>query len=254
MNVQQFKRVLDDLEAKRVPSDLDLWPRLQMHLVAHPRGVGWRRWFPAISLGWVTLALVAILAIGATVHATTPTLSRLIRLFEPEMVRQGDPASLGQQLNLSQTIDNVTVSVDWAFADTHRIMIGYVMRSDDGRRFDPYHVKLVDETGVLLPFSMGYGVTGKSELLDVTLPPGESNYVAVFANEIQESAPGKILNLRLEMQAEELILPTPLPTLSGNPTASPAGPESMLLEPLPVGKRLGPFTFEFSVSVVDKSQ
>lgn len=139
--------------------------------------------------------------------------------------------------------------MEWAFADADRILIGYTVRSDDGRRFDPLNVRLADEAGALMPFTMSYGVTGHSDMLDVTLPPGEGTSVWVWRNESQGSAPGETLKLRLEMQAEELILPTPAPAPAGDPAASPAGPGSVLLEPLPAGKRLGPFTFELSIRV-----
>lgn len=252
MNAQQFRRTLDELEAKRVPADLDLWPRLRARLAAHPPGVRQGRWLPATRLGWIAVALVVLLAVGVTarVAATAPVIGRLLQMFEPEVAHQGDPASLGQQLNLSQTIDNVTVSVGWAYADAQRIRIGCTVRSSDGRRFDPRAMRLADETGVPMPFTQGYGVTGASDLLDVALPPGESSYVWVFANEVQGAAPGETLKLRLEMQVEEMILPAP----AGDAAAGPAGPGATLLEPLPVGKRLGPFTFEFSIPVTVNSR
>lgn len=53
------------------------------------------------------------------------------------------------------------------------------------------------------------------------------------------------------MQVEELILPTPAPAIE--PAAGPAQPGSVLLEPLPAGERLGPFTFEFSIPVMANS-
>ncbi len=203
MNAQQFRCALDQLEAERVPADLDLWPRLR---------------------------------------------ARLLRMFEPEVSSQGQP------LNLSQTIDSVTVSVEWAYADAGHVRIGYTMRSSDGRRFDPADCRLVDGAGTPMPFTMGYGVTGRSDILDVALPAGEGSYVAVFANEAPGSAPGETLKLRLEMQAEELILPTPSQGQAGSPAAGPAGAGSVLLEPLPVGAHLGPFTFEFSIPVMAASQ
>ncbi|HOR01114.1 MAG TPA: DUF4179 domain-containing protein [Anaerolineae bacterium] len=258
MNTQQLSRALHELEAERVPADLDLWPRVRARLVAQPGEVRRGRWLPVTRLGWVAVALVALLAVGATarVAATAPVIGRLLQLFEPEIAHQDDSASLGQALNLSQAIDNVTVAVEWAYADAQRIRVGYTLRSSDGRRFDPCHMTLTDETGAPMPFAMGYGVTGEAERLDVALPPGEGSYVSVFANEAQGVAPGELLKLRLEAEAEELILPTPVPTsvpaAPGGPAANPK-PGSVLLEPLPVGERLGPFVFEFSIPVAASS-
>ena len=104
-----------------------------------------------------------------------------------------------------------------------------------------------------MAFTRGYGLTGESQRLGIALPPGEGNYVAVFANKARETAPGTALKLRLEIELEELIVPTPAPTAASAPAVSPAGPQSVLLEPLPVGQRLGPFTFDFSVPVIEIS-
>lgn len=243
MNAQQFGRAMRELESERVPADLDLWPKLRARITTQPRGVQWGRRLPTIRLGWITLAVVALLAVGATTRATAPVFSRLLRLFEPEVMDQGE--SLGQQLNLSQTIDNVTVSVEWAYADAECIRIGYTVRSRDGRRFDPRPGRLASAEGKPMPWTMGYGVTGESDRLGVALPPGEGSYVAVFANE----AKGGALNLRLEMEVEELALSASAPATAGDPAVGPAGPGSVLLDPLPVGERLGPFTFEFSIPV-----
>lgn len=255
MNTQQLRRALHELEAERVPADLDLWPRVRARLASQPGRVRRGRWLPVTRLGWVAIGLAALLAVGATarVAATAPVIGRLLHLFEPEVAHQGDPASLGQALNLSQTIGNVTVAVEWAYADAQRIRVGYTLRSSDGRRFDPRHMTLTGETGAPMLFTMGYGVTGESERLDAALPPGEGSYVSVFANEAQGTAPGELLKLRLEMEVEELILPTPAPALAGDPSASPAEPMSVLLDPLPAGERLGPFTFEFSIPVAASS-
>jgi len=245
MNAQQFARTLHELEVERVPADLDLWPRLRARVAAQPRGARPGRPLPITRLGWVALAVAGLLLLSTTAYATMPTIGRLLRLFEPETMGQGE--SLGQQLNLSQTIGDVTVSVEWAYADAECIRIGYTVRSRDGRRFDPCPGRLADAEGRLMPWTMGYGVTGESDRLGVALPPGEGSYVAVFANEAQDGT----LKLRLEIEAEELILPTPAPATE--PAAEPAGPGSVLLEPLPVGERLGPFTFEFSIPVMANS-
>jgi len=248
MNAQRLARALDELEAERVPASLDLWPRLRARITAQPRGARPGRSLAVTRLGWAALAVVGLLLLSTTAYATMPAIDRLLRLFEPEVMGQGE--SLGQQLNLSQTIGDVTVAVEWAHADAEHIRIGYTVRSHDGRRFDPLNISLANAKGALLPFTMGYGVVGESERLGVALPPGESSYVQVFANEARGAAIGEDLRLRLEMEAEELVLPTPAPAATGDPAAGPAGPGSERLQPLPVGERLGPFTFEFSIPVV----
>lgn len=249
MNAQQFARTLHELEAERVPADLDLWPRLRARVAAQPRGARPGRSLPITRLGWVALAVAGLLLLSTTAYATAPTIGRLLRLFEPQTMGQGE--SLGQQLSLSQTIGDVTVSVEWACADAERIRIGYTVRSRDGRRFDPCPGRLADAEGRPMPWTMGYGVTGESDRLGVALPPGEGSYVAVFANEAHSEAAGETLKLRLELEVEELILPTP--AAATEPAAGPAGPGSVLLEPLPAGERLGPFTFEFSIPVMANS-
>jgi len=249
MNAQRLARALDELEAERVPADLDLWPRLRARITAQPHGAMPGRSHPITRLGWVALAVAGLLLLSTTAYATMPTIGRLLRLFEPETMGQGE--SLGQQLNLSQTIGDVTVSVEWAYADAECIRIGYTVRSRDGRRFDPRPGRLADAEGRPMPWTMGYGVAGESDRLGVALPLGEGSYVAVFANEAHRAAVGETLKLHLDLEVEELILP--VPASAAEPAAGPAGPGSVLLEPLPVGEHLGPFTFEFSIPVMANS-
>jgi hypothetical protein len=148
-------------------------------------------------------------------------------------------------------VDGVTVTLEWAYADANRVVVGFTVVGPDGQRYDSRCVTLTDAAGIIFPGSMGMGVTGQSDILQVSLPPGEGAYVYSFDASAVESAPKK-LDMRLMVEAEEFVLfpagPDPLPTPDDPPVETP---NSMVVEVQPVyqeGAIVGPFTFDFSVS------
>ncbi len=248
MTSQQVAHALETLEERRVPPGLDLWPRVRASAAAHQR-VGPSRTARAVRVGSLALAAVLLFAFGATAYAKGPVYESLIRLFEPRATSPVEPAEQGVPLDVSQTVANVTVSVEWAYADAGRILVAYTVRSADGRRYSPQQVSLAGAGGAQVPQASGYGVTGASDMLDVALPAGEGAYVGEFAAPDLGAAPGEALALHLEMRAEELLLPATDTASSGEPAAGPSGPGSVLLDPLPNGESVGPFLLAFSVPV-----
>ncbi len=254
MNDQQLRQALHELAAQGVPPDMDLWPALEAR-VARRRRAPWARLLPATRLGWAGLGLAILLAVGATVHATAPEIIRLLLQTQDGPLGGVDVAHLGQPLDLSQTMGNVTVTLQWAYADADRILIGYTIRSSDRRRYDPRDCELTDALGEALLFAGGYGVTGQSDIMGVTLPPGEGSYVYAFAHKAALPPVGQALKLRFALKVEELVLPTGAGSPTANPTDTTGGapPYEVQLEPLPPGATLGPFVFELSIPMSARS-
>ncbi len=243
MNKQQFKHALHELAVRAVPSSLDLWPTILARVNRQLHGTPWTRLFPNSRFGWVGLTFAVLLFLSATVYAAAPVISRLLQM--DEQLKGADSASLGQSLDLSQTIGNVAVTVQWAYADTDRILIGYAIKSSDGRRFDPYSEALTDAAGMAFRASTGYGVTGQSDVLGVTLPPGEGTFIRVFENKVTTEA--KPLSLRLTLYVQELILPS-------TPDAHSLDSGVVQVQPLNAATVIGPFTFDFTIPVVSAGQ
>lgn len=241
MKKQEFRQILHEIAMQAVPSDRDVWPMLQERLAAQPHRRQ-RAWLhPATRLGWLGFALAILFIFSITAHAAGPWLNRL---FERDVRLQHINLSLRQPLNLSQTIENITVTVDWAYADADLVLVGYTIRSSDGRRFDSYHASLTGKAGITLPWQGTYGVTGQSDVLQVTLPTGEGTYVAIFKN----ISASRVLDVQFKVHAEEFMLPS----ISAAPATEP--PKTVMLKPVPVGRIVGPFTFDFNVTVVSSGQ
>lgn len=255
MKEQQVTQVLQEIAEQEVPASLDLWPAIQARLQTPRQASLWARWMPATRLGWAFLVLTLFLSFGAVVYALAPIV--MSRLFQQEAgLRHVEQASLVQELNLSQTVGGVTVTLQRAYADANRIVVGFTISGPAGQRYDSRQVMLTDAAGTIFPEGpLMYGVTGQSDILEVELPPGEESYVISFDAAAIQGTPS-VLHLRLTMEVEEFVLPPNAPELSPTPDSPPAEPpDSMVivvLEPLPAseGTIVGPFTFDFSVPFI----
>jgi len=249
MKKQRVTQILEGIAEDRVPATLDLWPAIRAQVQPQRRPSRWGRVMPATRLGWAFLALALALTFGAVVYAVAPVVSRVFQI-EPGL-QHVEQANLVQALDLSQTVEGVTVTLERAYADANRIVVGFTIEETAGRRHEA-RLTLTDADGDVFPATIGYGVTGQSDLFGVSLPPGERAYVHAFdAAAVQ--GPPETLNLRLVIELEELVLPpeapSPSPTLSGSPV-EPSEPMVMELEPLPQGAIVGTFTFDFSVPFI----
>ena len=250
MKEQQVAQILKGIAEDEVPDTLNLWPAIQARLQTRQLPSRWRQLMPTTRPGWALVALVLSLAFGSAVYAVAPAVGRL---FQQESGLQHiEQAGLVQELDLSQTVDEVTVTLERAYADANRIVVGFTIKGPTGQRYEARHLTLTDASGAVFPGTVGYGVSGQSDILKVSLPPGEGAHVLAFDAAAVIGVP-KELDLRLVMEAEELVLPLDAPGLSPTSSDSPAEPpESMVVElqPMPEGATVGPFTFDFSVPFI----
>lgn len=242
MKKQELRQILHEIAMQAVPSNRDVWPMLRERLIAQTHRRQQVRLLPATRLGWLGFVLAVLFVFSITAYAAGPWLNRL---FERDERLQHIDLSLSQPLNLSQKIENITVTVEWAYADADLVLVGFDIRTSDGKRFDPYHETLTEETGITLPWQGTYGVTGQSDILQVTLPQGEGTYVAIFDN----TSASRVLDVQFEVHAQELVLLSmqAAPTVETTETV-------VVLTPAPVGRIIGPFTFDLSVNVVSSNQ
>jgi len=250
MKKQQVTKILQEIAEQEVPDNVDLWPAIRARVQPQRRSSRWAQLMPATRLGWAFMALVLCLAFGAVAYAVVPVVSRL---FQQEAgLRHVEQANLVQELNLSQTIDGVTVTLERAYADANRIVVGFTIKDPNGQRYDAGHLTLSDMTGTVFSPTIGFGVTGQSDILQVSLPPGEGADVICFDADPVEGAPAE-LDLRLVMEVREFVLPLDAPEPPPTPISPPdEPPASMVVEALsvPEGAIVGPFTFDFSVPFI----
>jgi len=243
MKKQELIQVLHQLADQAVPSDRDMWPMLREQLAVQSQRTRQKRLIPATRLGWLAYVLVVFLFFSITAYATGPWIGRL---FDRDERFQDIDLSLSQPLNLSQTIDNVTITVEWAYADTDWVLVGYTISTSDGKRFDPYDEVLTDKTGITFPWQGAYGVTGQSDILQVTLQAGEGSYVGIFEN----ISDFRTLEAHFEVNAQELKLPSQEDT----PPTVDKSESTTLINPVPAGKIMGPFIFDFTAPTISSNQ
>jgi hypothetical protein len=250
MKEQQVTQILQELAEQEVPASLDLWPEIQARVQTQRRASQWARWVPATRLGWAGLILGALLLFGGVAYALHPVISQVFRLFPGW--QHVEEAHLAQEVNLSQTLDGVTVTLERVYADANEIVIGYIIKGPNGQRYDAYHLTLTDAAGTVFPRTLGSGVTGQSDILKVSFPSGEGAYVLAFDAAPVEGAPTK-LDLRLAMEVREFVLPLDAPKPPPTPISPSAEPPASIVveaQPVPEGAIVGLFTFDFSVPFI----
>jgi hypothetical protein len=116
MNDRLIKHALHDIAQQEIPDDMkSLWPAIQARMERKTT----RRVLRLTRFGWVTAIIVFSLMIGAGAYAFY------------QFGQGGDPGlshldeDLITSIDQSVTIDGVTVTLDWVYADEHRIALAY---------------------------------------------------------------------------------------------------------------------------------
>lgn len=246
MKEQQVVRTLQEIAEREVADSVDLWPAIQARLQPRRRRARWAQLRPATRLGWAFLAMALLLAVSTMAYAVVPVVSRI---FQQEAgLNHVERAGLSQEIDLSQTIDGITVTLERGYADINRIVLGYTIHAADDRRYDPYSMRLSAANGVVLSPMVGMGVTGQSDVMEISLPPGEGGFVFSFDATDLQSVPS-ILDLHLEIELEEFVLPANEPALPPAQENLPAPPSVIVAGATAMreGALVGPFTFDFGL-------
>lgn len=246
MKEQRVVQTLQEIAEREVADSVDLWPAIQARLQPRRRRSRWAQLRPTTRLGWAFLAMALLLAMSTMAYAVVPIVSRL---FQQEAgLSHIERVGLSQEIDLSLTIDGITVTLERGYADINRIVLGYTIHAADGRRYDPYSIRLSDANGAVLLPMIGMGVTGQSDVMEISLPPGEGGFVLSFDAADLQSMPS-ILDLHLEIELKEFVLPLNEPdlppaqeNLSAPPVVTVAGTTAMH-----EGALVGPFTFDFGL-------
>lgn len=122
MDKQKFAHLLDQVAARQLDPDTDLLPALEQQLAAGavPTRTSRRRLrrSPAARL----MLAACLLLIVSTVYAVLQ-----LKIDDP-----GLRDSMVTELNLTQTVDDETATLNWAYADANRIVIAYTFTRQDG--------------------------------------------------------------------------------------------------------------------------
>jgi len=205
MNHEELEQELRDyfrMAAEQVEPSSQWWQRALSNLgeQMNPwRGfpLCWPRWFrvlPDTRLGWAFAGVALFMLLGAAAYAATTTLGE--RLFSQVMGRWGQDykAELTHEINVSQTIEGITVTVERAYFDDNRIGIEYAVSglpasaSEGPRRFEPRAALMdgrnppptLDAPHLGFPMAGGTGVRADSQIQGMEVSPDTVKEVVGF--------------------------------------------------------------------------
>lgn len=238
-----------------VPDTIDLWPEIRESVdtravAERGRFRRWRRFVPNTRVGWAFAALLVLL-FGMGAYAAT---GLLYEMFRDELPGAQEPV-VGEQLDMAhkQAASGAEVTVQWAYADTSYVVVGFNLKDlEEGRRVEGHHVDLepiivIDEGGyerkidkefperASLTDEAGneFGVIDGGGLMSESpenMMKGPAANTVVFAAQDKiEPVNGHRFHLEIPLQAYPIV-----------------SPEEKEVTPEPVGK---PFVFDFEVPV-----
>lgn len=191
----------------------------------------------------LAVALLVIFGFVSIALAVDEILRRTIS-YDPGLssILQNDG---GHELDLTQLVDNLTVHVQWAYADANRVSVGYTI-SGDGILDSPaenYYPRstLTDADGNEIELAGGVGATGEG---------GDGAQVDSFDLTTLETLPD-VLDLTLTVQVE-IMTAESFATLDARPTPAPDSTPFVTMRgdpDSPFDGPYGPFVFNFSVPV-----
>ena len=161
---------------------------------------------PQTRLAWLLLPLILIL-MGGAVYAATTGVKMLFESWAEDVEKKG----LAQELNLSQTIDGITVNLERAYADSNVVLIGYSVNQPENQNYR-YGATLATSDGQALDPMVGMIGAPEMERL------GMSNSAAIFVYDASEIT-GNPTELNLVLKAGTFIFPG----INGE-TTQPPGP------------------------------
>jgi hypothetical protein len=232
MDERLIRQALEEQARKDIPDDMNLIPEVYERVGRGTRAAARSR------LSWVAVAVLGMLAVTVVAYAAARLLQDSPR--DPGLTGAGE-ADLVTELNLQQSYEDFTVTVEYAYADVNRISIGFQVSgtSPIGTTYEITSDALTDSEGYeyqLLFGGGGGGGGGGSEAPQVhtySYTQSSSYHVPAYA-EVPDA-----LNLRLELGVKRIT--STRPDSAGTPQP---------VEGAPIIEQLEPLVFEFSVPFI----
>ncbi|MDD5501050.1 MAG: DUF4179 domain-containing protein [Candidatus Omnitrophica bacterium] len=182
------------------PSD-EWWNRTIAQAGEQKRRSRWSILMPRTRLAWVLLPLILLL-IGGTVYGATS----LVRELFQKLATDVENAGLAQELDLSQTVNGVTIKLERAYADSNVILLGYTVSGPKSRYYTDFG-GLSAADGQEIPGMVGMGTVPGSSLVMGSWPKSQrAAIIAAFDASTIKGTPAEI-SLRLEISVTDTAIP-----------------------------------------------
>jgi len=204
-------------EIQEVEPSREWWNDAISRLGEQKRRSRWFGFMPKTRLAWALLPIILLL-IGGTVYGASSIVRELFQKYATGV----EEAGLAQELDLSQTIDGVTVKLERAYADSNIVLVGFTVSGTEARYYaDAGELSTAD--GQSLPGMIGMGTVPGSDIILGNWRPSERvAMIVAFDTSSVKGMPSE-LSLRLETRVAD----------------SPIHGESQA--------SMGPFRFDFNV-------
>jgi hypothetical protein len=253
MNEEKLEQELRDCfqsQTETIEPTLNWWDKTISNVIGQnkqPRRFGFT---PRRRLAWALIPLVGLL-IGGTVYAASPAMHDVLGRFFGHIENSG----LAQDMDLSQTINGVTVRLERAYADSNVVLLGCTV-SGPGDNYNLPDLRLSTTDGQNLPFNYAVGISRVKEIMGNWDPSERSVVLGVFDASVISGTTGSI-NLKLTLPVQQMTyLTTTLPSQSavtGTDTESTglsaSGPVLEITENSPDVILVGEVTFDFTIPV-----
>ena len=157
--LEQELRNYFQMETKAIEPTSDWWDRTISQVTGQNKRTLWFGFMPRRRLAWALVPLLLLL-IGGTVYAASPVMREFFQMLAGHIEQRG----LVQEMNVSQTIDGVTVSIQRAYADSNVILLG-TMVSGPAKDYDMFIGELSTDDGYIFPGMIAISTCPGSEAI-----------------------------------------------------------------------------------------
>lgn len=211
MDEKQIKQALNDIAQDGIGEDVDLWNRIQ-HRIRHEKYTGTQKGKPSAKIRrFIPLRIASRLVAGTIAFLFMGMVAYAFYQFGNfNIIDEGLQAVERTELNLSQSNGGITVTINWAYADAHRIAIAYSTVVDMQYYTSPPTVTFVDlqdnNGNVFLPsFGGGGGGGGGANNEETIILYGEN--ISNFDASTLQGNPEE-LTLHYELVFDEFVADT----------------------------------------------
>jgi hypothetical protein len=219
--IEQQLRDYFQAETTSIEPSLDWWDSTISNVIGQNKASRRYGFLPRTRLAWVFLPLLLLLLVGGTIYAASSVIDEFFQK-SGSVGKNG----LSQEMDISQTINGVTVRVQRAYADNNVVLLGYTVSGPTD--YLTVHDKLITTDGQSLPGQGAMGFKpGSTEVFDNWAPTERLAVVDTFDTSSLSGVSAE-LNLNLTVPVQDWT--NPIPGIAGAPV-------------------VGVFTFNFSVPV-----
>ena len=192
--IQQELRSYFRDQVQAVQPDSGWWANAVARAAEVKRPAPWRMGVRRSRLVWVLIPL-AVLLLAGIAYASSSVVRELFEKLAPWI----EHAGLSQEMNLSQTIDGVTVRVERVYADANAAVIGYTISGPPitvngvGQRyFSQPRILSIDGGATLKSMGAMGTVPGSQDVLGDWRPTDRLAVLAMFDTSVVEGAPAEL--------------------------------------------------------------